>query len=204
MLSYLDVAIMIAQLSDSEENALNEMWGASSYGAISALASTLGKDVKLIDPCVKQMLLNDVPGAINAGESGNIIIYLKLSGAVKGVAAISAEPSNILALADMLLHKEIGTFKTLDNQNFSVVNELLNILTGYYVDALVARISGKINMREPTYSVNPYKAIDDFGLGETFNEIKVLVFENKFVIPDVQVHGKTFLILSEKVLKKFM
>ena len=195
---------MIMELSDSEKNTLKEMWSLSSSGAISALASTLGKEVKLVEPCVKQMLLNDVPGVINADESGNILIYLKLSGAVKGVAAISAAPSNILALADMLLHKEIGTFKTLDNQNFSVVNELLNILTGYYVDAIVARISGKITMREPTYSVNSYKAIDDFGLGETFKEIKVLVFENKFIIPEVHVTGKTFLILSEKVLDKFM
>ncbi|MCK5334441.1 MAG: hypothetical protein KAJ24_08020 [Candidatus Aenigmarchaeota archaeon] len=195
---------MIMELSDNEKNTLKEMWSLSSSGAISALASTLGKEVKLVEPCVKQMLLNDVPGVINADESGNILIYLKLSGAVKGVAAISAAPSNILALADMLLHKEIGTFKTLDNQNFSVVNELLNILTGYYVDAIVARISGKITMREPTYSVNAYKAIDDFGLGETFKEIKVLVFENKFIIPEVHVTGKTFLILSEKVLKKFL
>ncbi len=195
---------MLTQLSDSEKNALTETWDISSAAAISALASTLGKEVKLIEPCVKQMLLNDVPGVMNADEAGNILIYLKLSGAVRGVAAISAEPSNILALADMLLHKEIGTFKSLDNQNFSVVNELLNILTGYYVDALVARISGKITMRDPTYSVNPYKAIDDFGLGETFNEINVLVFENKFLIPEIQVHGKTFLILSEKMLKKFM
>ncbi len=193
---------MNAQLSDTEKNALDEMWGASSSGAIQALAGTLGRDVQLIKQNTEQMLLNDVPAFVNKDGSENLMIYLKLSGVVKGVVALSAVPSNILALADLLLHKEIGTFKTLDDKNFSVVNELLNIMTGYYVDALVARISGRIITHEPTSSVNPYKAIDDFGLGETFNEIKVLVFENKFTIPDIQVNGKTFLILSEKALKK--
>ncbi len=193
---------MSAQLSDTEKNALDEMWSACSSGAIQALVGTLGRDVQLTSQYVGSMLLNDVPAFVNKDGSENLMIYLKLSGVVKGVVALSAAPSSILALTDLLLHKEIGTFKTLDDKNFSVVNELLNIMTGYYVDALVARISGKINMREPTSSVNPYKAIDDFGLGETFNEIKVLVFENKFVIPDIQVTGKTFLILSEKALKK--
>ncbi len=193
---------MSAQLSDTEKNALDEMWSACSSGAIQALVGTLGRDVQLTSQYVGSMLLNDVPAFVNKDGSENLMIYLKLSGVVKGVVALSAAPSNILALADLLLHKEIGTFKTLDEQNFSVVNELLNIMTGYYTDAIVARISGRITTHEPTSSVNPYKAIDDFGLGETFNEIKVLVFENKFMIPDVQVTGKTFLILSEKALKK--
>ena len=193
---------MLTQLSDSEKNALNELWGVCSSGAVYALTGTLGRDVKLTEQSVEQMLLNDVPAFVNKDGSENLMIYLKLSGVVKGVAAISAAPSNILALADMLLHKEIGTFKTLDDKNFSVVNELLNIMTGYYVDALIARISGKIITHEPISSVNPYKAIDDFGLGETFKEINVLVFENKFVIPDIPVTGRTFLILYEKALKK--
>lgn len=198
------VNLMGLRLSDSEKKALDEMWGACSSGAMHALAGTLGRDIRLARQRVEQMVLNDVPAFVNKDNPDSVMVYLKLSGVVKGVAALCAAPSNLLALADMLLHKEIGTFKILDDNNFSVVNELLNMMTGYYVDALVARISGRIVTHEAICSVNAYKAIDDFGLGETFNEIKILLFENKFEIPDVQVSGKTFLILPEKVLKKFI
>ncbi len=187
-----------SSLSKVERKKLNDVWISCSANAVKALSDTLSREVELKSFSTKFMLINDVPKLMNPEDITTTVVWMRVGGEIGGVIVLCCSLSNMLKLADMLLHKEIGYFKDLSDENMTVINELGNIVAGYYMDKLVKLFS--LKLEKPSLSTNPYSAIEFFGLGEVYREkINVLLFESCFSIPEHTIEGKVILMFREEM-----
>jgi chemotaxis protein CheY-P-specific phosphatase CheC len=187
-----------SSLSKVERKKLNDLWISCSANAVKALSQTLSREVELKSFSTKFMLINDVPKLMNPEDITTTVVWMRIGGEIGGVIVLCCSLSSMLKLADMLLHKEIGYFKDLSDENMAVINELGNIVAGYYMDTLVKLFS--LKLEKPSLSTNPHKAIEFFGLGEVYREkIDVLLFESSFSIPEHTIEGKVILLFREEL-----
>ena len=185
-------------LSKAERKKLNSVWISCSAKAVKALTQTLGREVELKSFSTKFMLINDVPNLLNPEDITTTIVWMRVVGEINGVIVLCSSLSNIMKLADILLHKEIGHFKDLSEENMTVINELGNVVAGYYMDTLVKLFN--LQLEKPKLSVNPYRAIEFFGLGEVYRgKINVLLFESDFSIPQHTIDGEVILLFREEL-----
>ncbi len=96
-------------------------------------------------------------------------------------------------------------FKNLSDENIPVIKELANILAGYYITTLDNLFGTKYSWSDPFISVNPYRAIEDFDLGQVYiEEVRVLVFKSSFHIPDESIKEDVFLIFKKDNIPKIL
>lgn len=68
---------------------------------------------------------------------------------ISGLAVLSIARDDMIILADMLKHEEIGTTKTIDEIDESAIKETLNILANSYLNALAAIVDTEIRINAP-------------------------------------------------------
>jgi chemotaxis protein CheC len=181
------------------ENILRNMWTATSNKVVVALSQMINKEVKINSPSTKILLLNDVPKLMNPKEITTTLIYTKLEGEIKGVVVVSSTLRNILKIVDLFLHKEIGYYKDLSDENISVIKEFGNILAEYYVDGLNKLFETEYKFDPPVLSVNPYRAIEDFDFGNLYRkEIYSLIFQARFDIHEESILEDVFLLFKKE------
>lgn len=181
------------------ENILRSMWTSTSNKVVVALSEMINKEVKINFPSAKILLLNDVPKLMNPKEITSTLIYTKLEGKIEGVVVVSSTLRNILKIVDLFLHKEIGYYKDLSEENISVIKEFGNILVEYYVDGLNKLFETEYKFNHPVLSVNPYRSIEDFGFGNVYRkEIYALIFQARFDIHEESILEDVFLLFKKE------
>ncbi len=158
-------------------NLLNNMWNACTNEVVQALSEMMEREVKIKCTSLKITILNDLPKIINSREPSTTLVYMKLKDSVKGIVLISSSLKNMLNLIEIIMHKKIGYYEALSDENIPVICELGYILSGYYISSLVKLFGEAISWEKPILSTNPVRAIEDFDLGPVYKEkIYVLMF----------------------------
>jgi chemotaxis protein CheY-P-specific phosphatase CheC len=68
---------------------------------------------------------------------------------ISGLAVLTIAKNDMIILADMLKHQEVGTTKTIDEIDESAIKETLNILANSYLNALAAIVNTEIRINAP-------------------------------------------------------
>lgn len=185
-------------LTEGAKKLLGDVWSASSYRSIQALASTLGSAVILKSSETRMGILKEIPSLLNPAQSAVTVVTIKLKGTVSGVIFVFANQSDMLGFADMLLHKAVGTSKNLDDSNISVIKELGNILSGYYVEAFIKMIGSDVKMSIPEIGFNEFRVIEKTGFGNVYqDDINVLMFESEFCIRNEGFIARVLVVFNE-------
>lgn len=188
-----------------EADILKKMWISSSDKTTKALSEMINRKVDVTSTSLKILLINEVPKLLNPSNITTTLVYIQLIGAIKGVIIISSTLKNMLKMADILLHKELGYFKDLSDENIPVIKELGNILAGYYVTALNDLLGIKYEFSDPSLSINPYRMIEELGFGPVYKEnIYVLMFKATLNIGQERIKKDIVLLFRRESLKELL
>ncbi|MGC8812227.1 MAG: hypothetical protein ACP5O8_01410 [Candidatus Aenigmatarchaeota archaeon] len=193
------------KLPKLESKILKKMWLSCSEAVAKALKEMINREVEISSTSLKIMLLNDIPKLLNPEETSLTIFFIRMKDDIEGVIQLSSPLKDILKMADIFLKKEIGYFKDLSDENLPVLKELTYILSGYFVDAVQKLFNTKYNLSEPFLSINPFRAIEEFGFDQVYKEeIYVLVFLAELKIPDEKIEQKITLLFKSDDIGKIL
>lgn len=188
-----------------EEEVLKSMMIDCSKKTANALSEMINMPINLSSTSLDILLINTLPEQMNPEDITTTVLYTPLKGSIKGVIVMSASLRNMLHMADIFLHKPKGYFKDLNDQNISVIKELTNILTDYYITALNSALHTNYRSSTPELSINPHRAIEEFGLGSVYaDEIYVLVLKTEFAINQENIKETIFILFEKNEIKKIL
>jgi chemotaxis protein CheY-P-specific phosphatase CheC len=150
-----------------QKKILEGFWEKTFDYAANALSLTLQKKIQIKKLKMFSLQLNSIPKKMNPKDVKTVVVWNVIKDP-RSVVAISSKSDNVLKFADMLLHKEIGFYKGLSDENVGVICEVENIISGYFVDTFTKILNDKIITEEPQFSVNPSKSIEFFDLGNPY------------------------------------
>lgn len=189
--------------TENDKTPLKNMWTFCSKNAIKALSATLNKKMVLGSVSVKSMMLDKVPSMLNPKDTKTTVFWTPLEDGISGVMLINSSYNDILKMADMLLKKEIGYYKTINEESEPIINELIKVIAGYYMDTFVKLFN--IKLKESSWSTNPYSVIEFLGMGNVYREkIEVLVLNTKFIIPEEGIKVNTIALFKNEFTDKII
>lgn len=190
-------------LSEVEKSSLKTMWANCSKKAVRGFSGTIKREIGIESISLKIMVLNDVPKMLNPEDANTTVFWVPIKGDVEGVVILSSAYYDILKMADALLKREIGYYKEINEENISVINDLVYIIVGYYMDFLIKLF--KIKLGTPSWSISPYKMLEFLELGNIYKEkIEVLIFQTEFLIPEGNIKGNIVLIFKREMAESVM
>lgn len=182
---------------------LEDIWKESAVKSTDAFSKTINKEIEIVKNTVKIISVKELSELLKASSLESTVSWNRISGGIYGAFLLSATAGDILKLADILLHKETGHFKDLNNENVSVITTVTTLIADYYMDTLVNLFGKKIKLEKAHLSTNVYKATEYFVDKDAYDKNEdLLIFETDFLIPENNFNGKTILFFLEKSVKK--
>lgn len=172
---------------------------------VDALSKMTKRDVKITSYSFRRIVANKIPKFLNPKEISFLLVYNKIFGGLKGVIAVGGSLIDFLKLVDILLHKKIGYYKALDDENLPVIKELVDILNGYYLSSISKIFEDEIKWEFPYISTNPYRAIEEFDFGPIYIEkIYIMMFKTNIEIEEDRIDFQTLLFFNEEDVRKIL
>jgi len=143
------------RLSNIQVDALKEATNIGAGHAAIALSQMLSKKIMIAvtrsEIIPSELFLKNVINNIDAEVIG---IYLETLGDIQGALFYMFHRDSALKLSDLLLFRQIGETKFIDEKSQSALKELCNILTGAFFSVLADML--KLNV----FHKNPFFALD--------------------------------------------
>lgn len=193
------------EIPEFEKAILTDMMADCSNKTAKALSEMIQQYVDVAGVSSGVLLINDVPKLMNPENIASLILFTKLRGKMNGAIMISATIKNMLKMADIFLHKPLGHFKDLSDENASVIKELGNILAGYYITALNRALQTNYASGTPILSINPHRAIEEIGLGPVYTKkIYVLVLEANLRVDKENINENITILFKKESTEKIL
>jgi len=190
-------------LTEYEKASLKNIWENCSKNAVEGFSGTLSRKIRIESFSIETMVLNDVPKMLDPEDTSTTVFWVPIKGKINGAVILCSAYYDILKMADMLLKMEMGHYKEINEENISVINDLVYIIVGYYMDFLVKLF--EIKMEKPSWSISPYKMLEFIELGNVYRErIEVLVFQTKFLITDEDIKGNIVMIFRREMAESIL
>lgn len=199
---------MLRNYEDLSANAidcLKEIGNIGSGSAANALSQMLGKSVAMRVPDVKVLDYQNVIDEMGGPEKVITGILVHLKGDIEGMIMFLLEDSFAQVVLSTFLGKENVRIVELDENDFSAIKEMGNIMAGSYLQAIGQLTGLTIDMSVPSMTVDMMGAIMSVPIVE-YSEIgdKVLFINDGFVIDGVKIKSNIILIPDMKSLSILM
>jgi chemotaxis protein CheY-P-specific phosphatase CheC len=190
-------------ISGIQKKVLSAFWKKTFEDAANALSLTLQKKIQIKSFKMAFLELNKIPALMNPENTKSIVVWSRIEKPLS-VVAISSGSDNVLRFADMLLHKAIGFFNDLSDQNVSVISEVENLIAGYFADTFNRIFNEEIIIQDPQLSVNPNRAVEFFDIGKMYEKIHTLTIMCSLFVPENNTALNVFLIIKYDSMKDIM
>ena len=194
----------MADLSETQFDALREMGSIGSGNAATALSQLISELIHISVPSVKFLPLNKVAEELGGEELETYIIYLEVDSKVKGTMVTIVSPQT----ADFLIGKLLPADK-MDRDSIlyqSALQELGSILCGAYLSALSQIVREKFIASVPIMACDMLGALLDFVLleiGQVAEE--VLLIDTELIVADKRMEcSQLFLPQQPESLKDLL
>lgn len=125
-----------APLSVHELDALREVANIGAAHAATALSTMIGATIMISVPQVNVMRPQDVPPMVSAQEEPVVAVLLHMLGDLSGRTLLVFPCAVAVRLAELLLHREPSGSTQLGAMEESAIQEVGNILSSAYMNAL--------------------------------------------------------------------
>jgi len=166
--------------------------------AAQALSETINKKIELSEPRIKIISIKDLQKDFYPYEEHPIAVWMFLKNQTTNTILLMSKEENFLKIADILLHKEIGYYKGLSNENISVIKQICELIAGYFIDAEIKLFAENLEFKKTEVSVNPSKAVEYFGFKDVYSQT-FLVLETLIKIKEYDLEIKIFLIFKSSM-----
>lgn len=183
------------ELGDMHFDVLREIGNIGSGNAATALSSMMGSPIEITVPTVKVL---DYTQAIEfLGGPENIVVgmLVRLEGDIEGMIMFILQKPFAAMVLKTFFGKELADITQMDEYDMSALNEIGNIMSGSYVNA-ISSISGMfINISVPSLTVDMLGAIMSVPAIE-FAAVsdKVLFIDETFMIGEETIQSNMILI----------
>ncbi|MGE5371335.1 MAG: chemotaxis protein CheC [Solirubrobacterales bacterium] len=183
------------QLSGMQLDALKEIGNIGAGNAATALAVMVNSKIDMTVPRVTVMPFDEVTERIGGAEKIVVGIYLGVSGSAKANILFLFEIERALALVDMLMGRQPGETVELDEIGWSAMQEVGNIISGTYLNALAMFTQLTLLPTVPMMGMDMAGAIIDAVLAQ-YGAVGdyVLALETEFTKGNQDVVGHFFLL----------
>ena len=185
----------VADLNETELDALREVSNIGMGHAATALSQMLGKTVNLRVPQVLVTDISKVPELLGGAEKMVVGIYLQILGSARGNILMIFPRENAIRILEKLLNRENSRGGLLSELEVSALKEVGNILASAYLNALGTMLKMTLIPSVPVLSFDMAGAVVDYvlvDLAEVGDES--LMVETEFFEDDEQVKGHFFLL----------
>jgi chemotaxis protein CheC len=172
--------------------------------AASGLSTMVGVNLRVDNPCVKMININEIPAALGGPEKEAVGIYLKSVGELSGHFMLVVPFQKALELADLLMEVPSGTTVELGSIERSALAEVGNLTTAFFLNAVASLTGVSARPTPPVVMVGKVGAILDSivvttgGIGDY-----VLVFQASFICKDRSVQSDLWVIPDPITLQVF-
>lgn len=171
--------------------------------AATALAELLQKRVDLEVPQATFVDMEQVFPMVGGLEDVVACIHLGFDGDIAGTVLFVFSEQSAYKLVDILLEREMGTTKELDELGDSTIMEIGNVLTGTFINAISSMTGLTMYTSVPMFAFDMIGAILSASLVASGHwDEKVLLIETNFVQNNEQIKGHFFLLPKTGFLNK--
>jgi chemotaxis protein CheC len=124
------------QLSALQIDALCEVGNIGAGHAATALSQLVGRPVAIDVPEIRLLPVNEVPAVFGGPENLVGAVYSRLLGDLSGGLLFIAPRSDLLAIADLLRSRDVGTSKSMGADEEGLVVHAAAVLQAAYVAAI--------------------------------------------------------------------
>ncbi|MGN0679144.1 MAG: chemotaxis protein CheC [Oscillospiraceae bacterium] len=193
------------ELSPVAIDCLREIGNIGSGSAASSLSQMLGKSIEMHVPDVRVLDYQSVIDEMGGPEKVITGILVSLSGDISGMIMFLLEDTFAKVVLSTFLGKEDVNVVHLDENDFSAIKEMGNIMAGSYLGAVSTLTGLTIDMSVPSMTVDMMGAIMNAPMIE-FSEVgeHVLFINDGFVIDEVDINSNIILIPTVESLDILM
>ncbi|MDZ4167138.1 MAG: chemotaxis protein CheC [Coriobacteriia bacterium] len=123
-------------LSAMQIDALREVGNIGAGHAATALSQLVGTPVKIGVPDIRLLPITEVPAVFGGPENLVGAVYSRLLGDLSGGLLFIALRKDLLAIADLLRSREVGTSKSLGADEEGLVTHAASVLQSAYLAAV--------------------------------------------------------------------
>ena len=168
------------KLTGLEKDALREVGYIGAGHAARALSKLIGQRIDVSIPIAATAPLTQLPETFGGREELVVGVYLPTTGDLEGSVLLVFPQRSALALADLLMKREVGTTTRLDEMDKSALMEVGNILSGNCLTALSKFLGMKLVEHIPDLACDMVGAVVDsiiVKFGQKAEQALVIVVE---------------------------
>jgi chemotaxis protein CheC len=156
--------IDLEQLNDMQYDVLKEIGNIGAGNATTALATMLNIKVDMSVPNVALIPFKDIAAVVGSEEDTVIGILIELEGDVNGMMMFIFDMKSAHHLVNSLMMRDVTTdenagMDTLTDMDMSALNEIGNIVSGSYLNALAGLTGLKMVCSVPSLTVDMVGAL---------------------------------------------
>ena len=148
-------------LSSIEQDALKEVANVGVGNAATALSKMIGKVVDINIPSAEFVPIPKFGEKAGGAETVVYCLHVGLDGGMGGDALFFFKKEEALKLSDLLLGKESGASKELDEMGKSALGEMSNIVVGSYISSIANMLKMEILLKPPNTAEDMLQSIVD-------------------------------------------
>jgi chemotaxis protein CheC len=190
-------------ISEFQIDALQEVSNIGLGNAATSLAELLNKKVDISAPKAYFIEMERVFSLVGGLEEAVACVNLSLEGDISGTVMFIFTEQSALKLVDMLTGQEAGSTVELDAMGASAVQEIGNVLTGSFLNAIGGMTGLVMRTTVPMYAFDMMGAILSASIVASGHcDDKVLVIETLFFQANDHIKGHFFLLPETGALNK--
>ena len=156
----------IEELNNFQRDVLKEIGNIGAGHAATALSQLLVEKVDMTVPSVAIIPFQQASEILGGPEQLVVAVYTQVYGDVPGKIIFFFSMDEALNLTDMLFERKTGTSKQLDDLRESALREIVNIMTGAYLNALIRFTDLNLLSTVPVFVCDMAGAIINTALSE--------------------------------------
>ncbi|MDR0490840.1 MAG: chemotaxis protein CheC [Oscillospiraceae bacterium] len=138
-----------SDINDMHIDFLREIANIGSGNAASSLSRMLGQKVDISIPGISIKGFDETYETLGGPESIMVGTLLMLSGSIDGMMMFLLPTDIACDMVNMLTCSEIKNYREIDEMGFSAINEVSNIMSASFVNAISAMADMKIDISPP-------------------------------------------------------
>lgn len=193
------------ELSDMHIDVLTEIGNIGAGNTATSLSQLLEQSVDISVPKVKILSFDETIQALGGPEKICVGIFTQISGDIKGFMMFILEQEFSHLALNVLMGKNITSYKQMTEMDYSAVSEIGNIMSASYICAISSLTGMDIQISIPSVSIDMLGSIMSVPVIE-FGKIgdKVLFIEGDFVGSSQNITSRIILIPDMESLNKIM
>jgi chemotaxis protein CheC len=186
----------LALLEEHQLDALREVANIGAGHAATALSIMINATVMITVPRISVSRLADMPSVVTEADEPVAAVLLHMLGDLTGRTLLVFSKEVAVRLAEMLLRREPGSSTEFGKLEQSAINEVGNVLSSAYMNALSAFMGMILLPTPPTLSVETSRVVlTNEHLKFASDEDQVFCVDSEFLVQGMEAPLRGFFLL---------